>query len=295
MKSSEMYTCTFAMSGENHVNNQILGDATNTHTLDVQDLTSMMDQLNSMETAKSAENGTANVDKTELFNIRALAGLSTHTGVPDAAVLVIKNGVDRMTNGSLDEAKQELLSKKTDKKYRAYGKVLNKKCRHNFMFGEHAQIANYDVGQGTVYPWDSNPVHDSLRKSLALWCKLDEPLLVGEVNHYYDTEKCYIGFHGDSERSLVVGARYGASEKMPLLFHCHSDGVPVGDTVRINLNDGDIYIMSKFAVGKDWKKRGSRSMASIHWRHAAGNVATAQATHEKKMKAKERKRQLDSI
>ncbi|SPN79689.1 2OG-Fe(II) oxygenase, partial [Brazilian cedratvirus IHUMI] len=33
---------------------------------------------------------------------------------------------------------------------------------------------------------------------------------------YYDVNKCYIGFHGDSERRKVIGLRLG--ETMPLYF-----------------------------------------------------------------------------
>ncbi|SOB74156.1 2OG-Fe(II) oxygenase [Cedratvirus lausannensis] len=30
-----------------------------------------------------------------------------------------------------------------------------------------------------------------------------------EGNRYYDVNKCYIGFHGDSERRKVIGLRLG--------------------------------------------------------------------------------------
>ena len=43
------------------------------------------------------------------------------------------------------------------------------------------------------------------------------------------------------------------------------DGLPVGEPIDVELNDGDVYIMSEKAVGADWKKK---SMYTL--RHSAG-------------------------
>jgi hypothetical protein len=43
---------------------------------------------------------------------------------------------------------------------------------------------------------------------------------------------------GDTERKIAIGVRIGASEEMPLLFHCHNNGKPIGATVKIHLAEG---------------------------------------------------------
>ena len=87
--------------------------------------------------------------------------------------------------------------------------------------------------------------------------------LKGELNYYYDTSKCGIGFHGDAERRIVVGVRFGAT--MPLHFQWFIDSKPIHERTIINLNHGDIYMMSNKAVGNDWRKRKIPTL-----RHAAG-------------------------
>ena len=74
----------------------------------------------------------------------------------------------------------------------------------------------------------------------------------GEAN-YYDISKCGIGFHGDGERKKVVAMRMGAS--MPLYYQWFQRSKPIGKRVKIDLYDGDMYVMSEKAVGFDWLKK----------------------------------------
>ena len=92
--------------------------------------------------------------------------------------------------------------------------------------------------------------------------------LVGELNHYYDADKCYIGFHGDKERKIVVGVRSGpGADGFPLKFQWYRNHKPVGDTGYLTLNRGDIYLMSEKAVGTDWHETKD---GLLTLRHAAG-------------------------
>ena len=69
------------------------------------------------------------------------------------------------------------------------------------------------------------------------------PPLVGELNHYFNANTCGIGWHGDAERKLVAGARFGPGAKgMPFKMQWFYKGVPVGKEARIELDAGDIYI-----------------------------------------------------
>jgi len=84
-----------------------------------------------------------------------------------------------------------------------------------------------------------------------------------EGNNYYDVSKCYIGMHGDSERRLVIGLRLG--KQFPLYFRGYNNSLPISNTLQINLEGGDLYIMSDKATGNDWHKRKINTL-----RHAAG-------------------------
>lgn len=83
---------------------------------------------------------------------------------------------------------------------------------------------------------------------------ISEDDLKGEGNLYYDYRKCGIGYHGDTERSKVIGVRFRDSSKYcPLIFQWYLEGEKVGEKITIQLNSGDCYIMSEKATGNDWK------------------------------------------
>jgi hypothetical protein len=218
-----------------------------------------------------------------VFDLSEHAGIHDVAGVPAAHVMVIKDGVNSLTDGKFSNFKHEVTSKEMDSKALMYGEVRNKTARHNCMFGPVAQTANYAAGMGTVYAFSDNSTVDSFRHAIAKLLGRDNDLAVAEVNHYFNVAECGIGWHGDSERKVTIGVRIGASEHMPLLFHCHSDGKPVGKTVQIPLEEGDVYAMSELAVGTHWKSKG------MHWRHASGYEKYAcnpMEAWERKQKAK---------
>jgi len=272
--ANEVYTVTFGDVGENQPGMQMFGKLAECG-MSVEHLESIAPQL--------AVGG-----QTELIYLSERAGLTESEGIPRAAVLVLRGGVDRLTGGKKEQAQAELASKLTDKHALMYGEVRNKHVRHNFLFGDGAQQPDYAAGKGTIYDFSSNPVLDGLRRSISLWAGIETPenvLPVGEVNHYFDVTKTYIGFHGDAERRIVVGARFG-EPKFPLWFRLHNNGVPVGKTIKLTLGDGDVYFMSELAVGQKWKSKGG------HWRHAAGQdgvVPDSDAVYQKKQRAKDSK------
>jgi hypothetical protein len=94
-------------------------------------------------------------------------------------------------------------------------------------------------------------------RSTPITCRLQ-----AEGNYYYDST-CGIGYHGDTERKIVIAVRLGAS--IPLQFQWYRYNYSVGTPIRIDLAAGDIYFMSEKATGNDWK---TRSMLTL--RHAAG-------------------------
>jgi hypothetical protein len=62
---------------------------------------------------------------------------------------------------------------------------------------------------------------------------------------------------------IVVGVRLGASMSLVFQWFLHSNAV--GEPLTLMLNDGDIYVMSQYATGNNWKRRIVPTL-----RHAAG-------------------------
>lgn len=157
---------------------------------------------------------------------------------------------------------QEQYSLKKDTKAFMYGRVVNKRARHNLVFGDRSQVADHTQKQGTVISFEDVPITKQLRAGLS-GILGDKTLgLVAEGNYYYDRD-CGIGLHGDRARRKVIGVRLGSS--MRLCFIWYYRNKPVSDRMEIELGDSDIYFLSEKAVGTDWK---SSSIYTL--RHAAG-------------------------
>jgi len=179
-------------------------------------------------------------------------------------LLVIKDGVNKILEGQLDELKKEQFSLSPDKKAYMYGRVVNKHARHNLCFSDVGHPPDYENKKGTVIAYDTVPFTKLLREKIGLFLPEKTKDLVCEGNYYYDVKKCGIGFHGDAERRKVIGVRLGDS--IPLHFQWFYKNKPVGKRIEFMLNDGDIYIMSDKAVGFDWKQYNILAL-----RHAAGS------------------------
>jgi hypothetical protein len=200
-----------------------------------------------------------------------------------ASIVVIPGGV-RSVLGDDPAApaaiKRELEEQIIDRKAKMRGRVVNKRMRWNNTFGERRQDANFEEGKGTVIAFIDVPWINRLRQALPVLLGPKAKDLVAETNDYYDLKKCGIGFHGDSERKIVVCARLGQS--MPLHFQWYQRSQPIGKLLSIMLNDGDMYIMSEKATGQDWKRKIIPTL-----RHAAGalNLIVKNAKKDAKEKS----------
>ena len=172
--------------------------------------------------------------------------------VPEAGVLVIRKGVQFITG---DQTTKSLMEEHDrldmDKKALMRGRVVNKNARWNLCFSEEDQEPDYEAGKGRIVSYKNVPLTQKIRERIAEW--MEEGLLNGEGNYYYDISKCGIGFHGDAERRKVFALRMG--ESMPLYYQWYQRSLPVGDKIKIELNDGDMYVMSEKSVGFDWMKK----------------------------------------
>lgn len=203
-----------------------------------------------------------------LVNLNDLLNETSYKCDENASILIVKGGIGSLlsnSNYSYDDLLKEQNSLEPDTKYYSYGMVRNKKARYNLCFSDFSQKPDYANKKGTVIDFKNIPVTAECRKKLSsLNDKLK--LLYAEGNYYYDLRKTYIGFHGDTERRIVIGLRLGS--KMPIYFQWYTHCNEIGKLFQYDLEGGDIYFMNDKATGFDWKKRNS-----ITLRHAAGCIA----------------------
>ena len=154
------------------------------------------------------------------------------------------------------------------------GKRLNKLARTNLCFvaGREQEPAVYE-GKGTIYDLKKlealNRGVEKLKEQIAMGLieigsKTKVEINVVEGNRYYNLKKTGIGFHGDTERVVVICISIGC-DNYPMRWQWFKAGMPVGEPIDVILNCGDVYIMSEKAVGAEWKKSSIYTL-----RHSAG-------------------------
>jgi len=212
--------------------------------------------------------------------IRDLVAEGGVEGYPEACVLVFKGGVDQLLGaGAADDLYQEMMGVETDKKAKMRGRVVNKRARYHVCFDAEPPEPDYEEGTGRIVAFRGVPLVQRLREALPTVFGAQDAAqnaaqdaaqkaadLKAELNHYYD-DTCGIGWHGDSERRIVIGVRVGR----PIPLHYQWWGpkatgrAPVGATIKLDLDHGDIYVMSEKAAGTDWRRSVVPTL-----RHAAG-------------------------
>jgi len=182
----------------------------------------------------------------------------------DAWVLVISNGLNCLLpdGRTSNDLWTEQVGLNWDRQALMWGRVVQKKARYNLCFGPTAQNPVYKEGKGRIIAWQQVPLLNHVRTQIETL--LDpQTHFVCESNYYYDTKTCGIGYHGDRERRRAIGMRLG--QTIPLVFQWFKDSKPIGSNERINLANGDIYVMSAKAIGFDCAMRTRPTL-----RHAAG-------------------------
>jgi predicted NAD-dependent protein-ADP-ribosyltransferase YbiA (DUF1768 family) len=217
----------------------------------------------------------------ELINLNdMLPERDTKYNTDDAAILIIRNGIS-VLGSDPDDLLEEQMSLNWDVKKLNRGNISNSVARRNLCYADFSQENNYadfdgkvpkdaEV-RGTVIDFESIIFTKMLRESIVdLIPKYKEVdggrVLLGEGNLYYDN-KSYIGYHGDSERKTVICCCLGSSTNLNYQWYMRRECI--GSTLSLEINHGDIYIMSEKATGNDWKKH-ANNLCTL--RHAAGNV-----------------------
>lgn len=188
-----------------------------------------------------------------------LTRLLPNVDLPEASILIVRSGLKSFTKET--NCFEILKSLEWDKKAWMKGRVCNKKARWNCCFADWYQSPNYEQKKGTIHDFKKVPFLQQIRKGLENI--VQEKDLYAEGNYYYDTNQCYIGYHGDTERNMVIAFRFGDTFKIKYRWYIRLK--PISPEISIALNDGDFYIMSEKAVGTDWRKSSIYTL-----RHSAG-------------------------
>lgn len=249
MNKKQMITLTFGEQAENHKGMEMIGNGLVKEGLTLKDL----------KHAKKLFEKKGYVCELHKLNEESY----TTFKLEDAYILIIKNGIHALTSEEPDNLMKEQLSLKWDTKAYMYGRVVNKKARHNLCYSDIEQQPDYENGKGTIVKWDTIPITKKLRENLKEYFGVKAEKLQCEGNHYYDITKCGISFHGDSERRIVIACRLGHS--LPIHYQWFYNLKPIGSRMIFNLDHGDVYAMSSKAVGTDWKRRTIPTL-----RHATG-------------------------
>ena len=161
-------------------------------------------------------------------------------------------------------AEQELMTLQfpTTKAGRRTGEVVN--C----VGSTHAMVCGYRQEDDPtralqrVWHWEDVPHLASIRERLV---ELLGRELYFDLIAYPDVTGG-IGFHGDRERQLLAGVRFGPrTAEFLLRFRWYKHWRSVGAEMQIQLEEGDLYVPCEKATGWD---AGRRSVLTL--RHAAG-------------------------
>jgi len=235
-KEDEAYTLTLGDRAENERGMEIIGKCASAG-LSVQKLHDIDEGLN-QSVSKSPPRSRI-IDLGQL-----LPGVNT----PPAAVLISTVNTAMNKDDSSDLIYKELRRMPKDSTIAKEGMLQQKHARHNNTIADYSQLPDILNGKGTVCDFADYEHTGRLRDAIIQLTGASS--LVGEVNHYFAPRQCGIRYHGDEERVIVVGARFGyGANGFPLRFQWYRYGQPVGREGILELQEGDLYMMSQEAVG----------------------------------------------
>ena len=219
------------------------------------------------ELSKFHEDLTSRGFCSEIYRLDHIDIVKDVINIEPASVLIIRNGMSQLTGVSHEEFFNEQIALEWDKSYwdTRRSKVLNKIARYNVCYGDVSQVPDYPSKRGIIHAYKDIPILDIWRKKVGEFFGEGATNLETEGNLYYNSDKCGIGFHGDSERKKVIACSLG--ESRPLHWQWYHDSKPIGARIEFVINSGDMYIMSEKATGHDWKRRKILTL-----RHAAGTA-----------------------
>lgn len=196
----------------------------------------------------------------------------------DAGVLIFRSISNNQNNKdkkfvlglNKKEADKLYLEQETveyDQKYwdNRRSKTLNKRARYNIVFGKNKIEHSKDYKQCSIAGFSDLKYLNKFRKRLKLVLGNKTKKLNAEGNKYFH-DKAGIGYHGDAERKIVICLSLGKPTTLRYHWRLPGSSDHKFEPTDINLNHGDVYIMSEKATGYDWKSR-----SKVRVVHSAGN------------------------
>jgi hypothetical protein len=258
-QNNETISLTFGDAGENHIGMDMIGEK----VVDGEGFNS--DDLNKTK-ALFEENDYI----CEMYNLNDLViDPIIKSNLESASLLVIRNGINfflEKYDKTAEDLCNELIQFKWDTKYydTRRKRVLNKHARSNVCFNDIGQEPDYENKKGRIVSYDDIKCLKCIKDNLHIILGNKGRNMICEGNRYFNLQKCGIGWHGDVERRKVVAFRLGKTMSMNFnWFYRHNS---IGEKLELELNNGDMYIMSEKAVGYDWKKSSRYTL-----RHSAGS------------------------
>jgi hypothetical protein len=248
-------TITYSESVENSVEMETIGDK-------------LPKGIEVEELVKAREAFEKDGFECELFDLKKGLDDGQKKEADEAKILVIRNAVDgllKSDNLSKEDMLEEQKSYEWDKNVfsRKHKRVVNKLARYNVCYANFSQEPDIINKKGRVVNFSDVKCIEIIKNKLGYYLGKKASNLLAEGNKYYDVKKCGIGYHGDTERSVVIAIRLG--EEIPLHYQWYKNGKCVGENMKFEIKNGDMYVMSSKAVGVDWKTRKIHTL-----RHAAG-------------------------
>lgn len=169
---------------------------------------------------------------------------------PKARVLIIRQGVrDFGTGSDADGILQKLKTLPWDDRVWFKHKPVKNPMRHHLRFGE----VEYNSDEGHVVALKSIPDIVRIRQTLNEMYSYRGVEFDVEGDRFYNPETCGREPWGDQDRRFVVGVQLGAMMKMAFTWYYHES--PFSQPVVIELQHGDIFMLSDKAVGHDVNRK----------------------------------------
>jgi len=259
-KEDFVITLTFGDVAENHVGMEQIGNMVDINQgFNLDDLKQIKKTFTKLNI------------KSKIYKLHKFHSELIQKHLPEAYVLVIPNSIETILKENsiytLDNLIEEQQKLDWDKKALMYGRVVNKHARYNLCYNIIGHLPNYEEGKGRVVSYSKIPITKVIYDNMKKYFGDKAENLKCEGNYYYDlsnSNKCGIGFHGDSERRKVIAFRLGSS--LDIHYQWFYKSKDIGPRIKLPLNNGDLYIMSEKAVGTDWKNRNIYTL-----RHATGS------------------------
>ena len=257
------YAITFGEVAILHVGGEEIGRGRRSEGFTVGDLEAIATRVNEISSSGGGggeEEKAVPTQAAELVRISDRLPEALRTVDNDAATLVLRGGAALFgldADALLVEQDNAVRydTKYFDKKKAGgQGKTLNKRARHNVVFGEVDQDHSEDYRRCTVRSFAALPHLGGLRAALPRLLGAKALGLQAEGNHYFEAASG-IGFHGDAERKVVVCVSLGAPSTLRYQWRLPGSSEHTLPPVDIALRHGDMYVMSEKATGFDWLSR----------------------------------------